>query len=239
MPRMFARSESLVLALILIVSAAPEGRAQAAPPSATAMSPSRNALDDPFEPETLGAGPYQEMSTLLEVTVFRIDIFTLTVRLGRESGARLRSIAEGANYGEELADSVAAVVLSADEAWARQRFQRDVGFDRLVEGMRENAGQAAEAGFISREYAEEFSDSLPEWFGFLAEAGAAEGDEIVFRIRGDTLRTLYRTKDGRILLDRTVAGAQERRASIPSFFAPGTRFRRGLVESLLASRPND
>jgi hypothetical protein len=104
----------------------------------------------------------------------------------------------------------------------------------VLGGIRETAEKAADAGFVSRAYVETFSDGLPELFGFLDEGGTKKGDEIVFRVRGDSVRTLYRTVDGRVLLDRTAVDAQGRRASIPSFFAPGTRFRKRLIESLLA-----
>ena len=102
--------------------------------------------------------------------------------------------------------------------------------------MRETAERAAEAGFITPEYFEQFSENVPIWFGFLEESGAKKGDEILFRIQGRRLRTAYRTADGRVLMDRAVEGDEATRASVPSFFAPGTRFRKRLVESLLFPR---
>lgn len=223
-PRRSAK-RSLTIPLALLSAIAWQDRAQA-----------QYQLDgnDPLAPSDLGDGPFQEMSALLEVTVFRIDVLTLTVRVGPETAAKLRSTAEGSPYSEELADSVALVMLDAEDAWAQQLFHRDVGFDRLLGGMRETVEKAAEAGFVSLEYSERFSVALPNWFGFLTDSGAKEGDQIIFRTRGDTLRMVYRTADGRILLDQNGADAEGRRASIPSFFAPGTRFRRRLVESLLA-----
>ncbi len=198
--------------------------------------PAEPAEDDPFEPTGLGETEFGEMSALLEVTIFQIDVLTLTVRVGPEEAARLEALADGQEYGPELADSVAAVILGTEDAWAHQVFHRDVGMGRFLGGVRETAEKAAEAGYITWEYFEEFSANLPIWFGFLEETGAKKGDEIVFRIREDRLRTVYRTVDGRILLDREAEGEEARRASIPSFFAPGTRFRERLVKSLLLSR---
>jgi hypothetical protein len=151
------------------------------------------------------------------------------------TGARLRALTEGrSEYSEELADSVALLMLEAEDALARQVFLRDVGLGRLTGGMRETAEKAAQAGYISQEYASSFATALPEWFGFLEERGAKEGDAIYFRIRGDEVTTTYRTVDGRILLDDMTVDRESRLGSIPSFFAPDTRFRRRLVESLLA-----
>lgn len=205
----------------------------AAPSLSRAQSAATISGEDPFAPAALGSGPYEEMSALLEVTIFNIDVLTLTVLIPPSAAERIRSIVEGREYGEALADSVASVVLAADELWARQVFHRGVGLGRLMGGMRESSERAAEAGFISHEYAAEFSANLPVWFGFLAEDGVEEGDEIVFHVQGDDVRTLYRTVDGRVLLDQTGTDAEARRGSVPSFFAPGSRFRKRLVESLL------
>lgn len=191
------------------------------------------AEEDPFDPDGVGETEHSEMSALLEVTIFQIDVLTLTVRVGADEAARIGALAEGRNYSSELADAIAAVMLEAEDAWAHQVFHRDVGMGRYLGGIRETAKKAAEAGFITQAYFEEFSANLPDWFGFLEETGAKKGDEIVFRIRGNRLRTVYRAVDGRILLDTETEGADSRRASIPSFFAPGTRFRERLVKSLL------
>jgi hypothetical protein len=189
--------------------------------------------DDPFVPSGLGVGPYAELSALMEVTIFNIDVLTLTVRVSPEAAERLRSLSEGRSYSEELADSVAALMLEAEDLWARQVLHRDVGYDRMAGGMRETTERAAEAGYISEAYLEEFGARIPDLFGFLREDGAREGDEIFFRVRGDTVRTVYRTVEGEVRLDRTVVDPEARRASVPAFFAPGTRFRRRLVESLV------
>jgi hypothetical protein len=222
----------LVTALSALAIVSP-GIAQplGAPSSAAAAAPS----DDPFDPSGLADGPFSEMSALLEVTIFKIDVLTLTIRVNGATAERLRAVAEGRHYSEELADSVAAVILDAAAIWARQVFHRDVGLGRLVGGMRETAKKAAEAGFIAQETYEEFSENVPVWFGFLEESGTKKGDEILFVVRGDRLRTVYRTVDGEILMDEEAEGAEARRASIPSFYAPGTRFRKRLVESLLVS----
>ena len=217
----------------LAAAAAPES-AGAQPAGAAGRSTDPPQVEeDAFEPVGLGEAELSEMSALLEVTIFQIDVLTLTVRVGPEDAAAIRAFAEGREYGDDLADSVATVMLETRDAWARQVFHRDVGMGRFLGGIRETAKKAAEAGFITREYFDEFSANLPTWFGFLEEPGVKKGDEIAFRIRGDRLRTVYRTVDGRILLDQEAEGAEARRASIPSFFAPGTRFRERLVKSLL------
>ncbi len=175
------------------------------------------------------------MSALLEVTIFNIDILTLRVRVDVDTGARLRTIARRSTYTEALADSVADAVLDAHELWASQTLHRGVGLGRLIGGMTETAEKAAAAGFISDRYVSEFKAGLPELFSFLREDGAQKGDVIVLHVIGDRVRTKYYSADGTLRLDRAGVSEEGRKASVPSFFAPGTRFRKRLVESLLSA----
>lgn len=190
---------------------------------------------DPFTRVGLLTEPHLEMSTLMEVTIFNIDVLTLTVRVPPETAQRLSSLVHDGSDSEVLADSVAAVMLEADLAWARQVLHRDVGLGRLLGGIRETMEKGVEAGYVTPEYFEESSRALPELFAFLEEEGASEGDEIFFEIRDGMARTLYRSVEGELLLDRSTEGSQAQRASIASFFAPDTRFREGLIESLIES----
>jgi len=176
------------------------------------------------------------MSTLMEVTIFGIDVLTLTVRVSPETGDRLGTLVEGRDYSDALADSVAAVILETDDLWARQVFERDASRDRMLDGMAETSRRALEAGYIGQAHHDDFVEGLPEMFDFLEERGIEEGDEVFFRIRGDTVRTLYRTSGGEVLMDRSVVDPEARRGSVPGFFAPGTRFREGLVRSLTSGR---
>lgn len=197
------------------------------------VSPAAALAENPFAPAGLGTGPGQELRALMEVTFLKIDVLTLTVRISPSTAARLRAFTEGRHYSEALADSVAAVILASEDLWARQVLHRDVSYGRMLGGMREVAEKAARAGYVTTAYFERFSANLPELFGFLKKNGAREGDAIYFRSRGDTLRTLYRAVDGSVLLDRSTVDPEARRCGIPSFFAPGTRLRTRLVESLL------
>jgi hypothetical protein len=70
------------------------------------------------------------------------------------------------------------------------------------------------------------------WFDFLGERGIWEGDEVFYRIQGDTLRTIYRSADERILLDQTDVGPASRLSVLGSYFVEGSDFREGLIKSL-------
>ena len=65
-----------------------------------------------------------------------------------------------------------------------------------MEGYERPAEKAAEAGFITQEYFEEFSANLPIWFSFLEETGAKKGDEIV--TVGGIIGTIVHLDDERL-----------------------------------------
>lgn len=224
---MTRRSSSFLLAVLASATPVMAQSTVEAPTAFVADVP-----DTSLDPRHLGVGPWDRMSALLEVTIFNIDVLTLTVRVDSTTGGRLEEVAADRSYSDSLADSVSAVILEADELWAMQIFHRDVGFGRLIGGMTESAEKAAEAGYVSEEYVAAFSDRAPEWFGFLREDGAKEGDMILFHVVGESVRTVYLTVDGRVLLNEVGDDAEGRRASVPSFFAPGSRFRERLVKSL-------
>lgn len=219
------------------VAAPASGVRAVEPQSVEAQAIDTVADEDPFAPAGLGEAPFGEMEALLEVTLFNIDVLTLTVRVPDDSAARLEAlVADADGYEDELADSVGAIVFDADALWSRQEFERDVGYGRLIGAMEDSAEDAVKAGYITEAYAAEFAASLPELFGFLEDDGVKEGDQIYMLVRGDTVRTLFRTVDGRVLLDRSATSAEGRNGSIPTFFAPDSDFRKRLVESLLAER---
>jgi hypothetical protein len=186
--------------------------------------------------DTAGVAPTPRLHTLLEKTIFQVDILTLDVRFGPETAARLESLAAGRRYSDALADSVLAVVLDAPDAWARMEFQRDFGFDRFQEGMTGSIRAAVKAGIVTPAAYDSIAASIPEWYDFLPARGVKDGDEIFYRVRADTLRTVYRGADGGILLDQIVVGPNRGRGLLGGWFAPESDFREGLVKSMLGER---
>ena len=198
--------------------------AVAAPPLAAQTSP--------VETASLADGPFASMRMLLEKTFLKVDVLTLDVRFGSDAAGRIRALAEGREYAHPLADSIANVAAHATDAYARLRFERNVGLDQFLDGIRDNLERALAAGYIDRAAFDEISGGLPGWYAFLADRGIHEGDEMFYRIRGDELRVVYVATDGTTLLDRTDPGAHRRLAVLGSYYAPGSDFRESLIRSL-------
>lgn len=170
--------------------------------------------------------------TLMERTIFGIDVLDLTVRFEGRVAERLRATAEGNAPDSPAADSVARMAAQATRAVAHLDFARDVSLDAFLDGIRTNALRAADAGMIGRDTYDEIAGSLQGWYAFLADRGVEEGDRMSYRIRGDTLNVRYRSADGELLLDRTEVGPEHRRSVLAGYFAPGSDFREGLLRSL-------
>lgn len=203
-----------------------------------AVGPLR-AQSPPVDTTSLATGPYATMCTLLEKTIFRVDVLTLTVRFGPGATDRLRSLAADADDGSAARDSIADVAIHAEDVWARIRFKRTVSLEQFVHATRANLHRAAEAGILTAGDAERIGRALPRWYAFLEDRKIREGDEILYRIRGDTLRSLFRTAEGNVLLDQTDVGPERPLSVLGGYLAPGSDFRDGLLRSLFRDRGPD
>ncbi len=191
----------------------------------------------PADTLDLAAGPFAEMHMLLQKTIFQVDVLTVRVRFDDEVAARLEALSAGRRLTASVADSIAAVALEARDAWAVIEYVRDVNLDQFLGGLRDNMRRAAQAGIIRDRDYDVISAELHVWYAPLEERKILNGDRIYYRIRGDTVRTVYQGVDGEILLDQTEVGAERRLAVMGGYFAPKSSFRKKLIESLFATRP--
>ncbi|MDX1674305.1 MAG: hypothetical protein R3314_05815 [Longimicrobiales bacterium] len=166
---------------------------------------------------------------LLERTLFQVDVLTLELRLGPETAAEVRRHVEA----RAARDSVARTALRSRNAYARIEFVRDVGMDRFLDGVRSDLRKVEEAGLIDGPTFRQISGSLPDWYSFLEGRGVREGDALLYRVRGDTLHSGYRSASGEWLLRQTDIGPERRRAVLGSYLVEGSSFREGLLDSLI------
>lgn len=208
-------------ALALVVLVAPTVRAQP------------GGIPVPVDTAGLAQGSRPLMSMRLEKTLFKVDVLTLELRFGPSSSAALRSIGSRQARPEALYESVARVAITATDVWARVRFLRDISLRQFLDAARESLRGAHEAGLIDGRAFASISDGLPLWYAFLEERRVLRGDEMHYRIRGDSLRTVYVGHDGRVLLDQLDVGPERRLSVLGGYFAAGSDFRRPLIRSLL------
>lgn len=172
------------------------------------------------------------MQTLLEKTIFNVDVLWLTLRLQGPAGERLREIRDRHTLTDEIADSVAHIAADAECAVAQIDFVRDISRDRFLDGLRDSTRKAWEGGLLDEETFRFIEEASSDWYPFLRERGVMDGDQMTYRIRGDTLVIEYRSPDGELLLDQTDVGAGRSRSVLAGYFAPGSDFRDGLMKAL-------
>ena len=223
------RSSAVPWTLLLVAMLVATGPAAAQTTVATAAV-------EPMDTSSLGTGPYSRMSTLLEKTIFKVDVLTLEVWLGAEDTRQLEGLVEGRRRTDALADSIAEVAIHSKDALVSSRFERGVSLDQFLGGIDDNLRLVRKADLISSADYERITEELPRWYAFLAERGIHDGDRQRYRIRGDSLRTQYWAASGELLLDQTDVGASARLAVLGGYYVRGSDFRKGLIKSLF---PND
>ncbi len=230
-------ASTLMRALVLASSGTVGLLAEAGSLTAQDLAGRNGGLTTPT-PDTasLAPDPGARLETLLEKTIFKVDVLSLHIRFGTETARRLERAATAEIGRDALADSVATIALDSRDVWARIRFERDVRLDQFVDGVVEDLAKARRAGIIDETAYRGVSADLPRWFGFLEDRRIRDGDQIWYRIRGDTLRTIYVGVDDGVLLDQTDVGPDRRLAVLGGYLAPGASLRKGLVQSFIDRR---
>lgn len=187
-----------------------------------------------FDLGSLATGPFARMSTLYEKSFlfFSIDVLSLEVRFGSEVAEKVKSLVQDGDEPSKVADSIADTAIHAQDAFVHIRFLRDISLNRFIQEARESTKLVREAGIIDNPSYEHISKNLPIWYALLANRGIREGDEMFYRIRGESLRTVYRGVDGTIYVDQEDKGRLSPLAVLGGFFVEKSKFRKGLLQSL-------
>jgi hypothetical protein len=148
----------------------------------------------------------------------------------------MRMLAQGRDYSKALADSVAQIAIKSRDAFVLTDFQRDASQDQFFDGVRDNLKKAVRAGIIEESTYDMISENLPVWYDFLEERGIQDGDQILYRVLGDTLRTQFVSHDGEVLRDQTDVGPERRLSLLGSYYAKGSDFREKLLRSVFEGK---
>jgi hypothetical protein len=172
--------------------------------------------------------PHLQLHALLERTIFQVDVLTLELWLGPATARAIEPWRHAAG-GRAAADSLARAIADSRDAWAQISFARGVGLDRFLDGILADMRRAQESGLLSADGFQHVADGLPVWLEPLRQQGLEKGDRFLYRVRGDTLRTVVQRRDGAVVIDQTDVGPDHRRALLGSFVAPGASLREGLL----------
>lgn len=226
-------SMGVVLAGAMLVAAGVSPRPADVTVRGAPDAASKRAVVAPSADTTeLDPGRYGRMHALLERTIFQVDVAELTLLYDSATAGRVGGLVRNREFSEALTDSVARAVLAAERVHGRLEFLRGVSLDQFLESLRRSMEMARDADLLADSAYRSFRGQLRGWYSALEGRGIAEGDVTEYRIRGDTLRVIYRSGGGDVLIDRTDVGEEHRRAVLGGYLAPGSDFREGLIRSL-------
>lgn len=217
-----SRPSSLIrpaLAAIVLLTACPVARADAGAPQ-----------------PRLAAGPYAVLQAVLRKTFLKVEVARVQIRVDETTQRKLASLASGRKQTDTLAAGVVAAVMKTGNAVVTSEVRRDIPFDRYAESAYEDLDAARESGLISENAYWSLARLMPEWLRFLQDRGVRKGDRFMCQMGPGSMRVVYRTLDGRTLLDRTIAGYEPGRAVLASYLAPDSSFRKELVKSVFRGR---
>lgn len=198
------------------------------------LVPLMAAPRDLFDLGSLDTGPFARMSTLYEKSFLflKVDVLNVEVRFGSEVAEKVKSFVQSGDEPSEFADSIADTAIHAQDAFVHIRFLRNIRLKRFIQEARESTKLVREAGIIDNPSYEHISNNLPIWYGSLAKRGIREGDEMFYRIRGESLRAVFRGVDGTIYVDLEDKGSLFSLAVLGGYFVEKSKFRKGLLQSL-------
>jgi hypothetical protein len=169
---------------------------------------------------------------LLEATIFKIDVLTVDVRVGKRVQRRFDELIGKQAYSPQLADRLAQVALGADDLLIQVYFVRNVSFRQWLEGALENLAQAEAAKLLSPELRGRVEARLRVAFAPLSERGYERGDRLFYRVHFDLVRTVVLSSQGNVQLDLIDTGREPALVVRASYFTPNGVFREPLLRSL-------
>ncbi|MBX7149686.1 hypothetical protein K1X76_11485 [bacterium] len=191
---------------------------------------SLTAFSYPFSLNGIDATP--TMHTILEKTFLDVDVLKLELLFPKTINDQLYNLVKNETRGTETNNKIANIASHSEKAAAKITFLRNVSVNQFLNGILANLVLAKNQGYITEAQHQFIAQGLPGWYAFLKERGIKKGDEMFYKMEKDSMRIMYITVEGKTLLDQTDTGADKRLSVLGSYFATGSDFRKGLIESL-------
>jgi hypothetical protein len=180
----------------------------------------------------VGQAAFSHMHTLLQKTLLKVDVLTVDICFDAETAGRLAPLGARTRLSGAGADSVTRAVLDGEHARARVLFLRDVALEDFLDGARADLWHAVKAGLLEEADYRVLEAGLPGWYSPLARRGIRKGDQILYDMGPEVIRTVFLRREGTAALEHTVSGRGLRNSPLATWLARGSSFRSGLLESL-------
>ncbi|NJD11896.1 MAG: hypothetical protein FIB01_16125 [Gemmatimonadetes bacterium] len=182
--------------------------------------------------EPRGQVPWSHMHTLLQKTLFRVDVLELDICFDTATAGGFATLAARGPLAGAAADAAVRAALDGAHAFARIEFVRDVSLDQFLGGGRDELANAGAKGLLPDSVYRVIRAGLPDWYGFAERRGIRKGDRLFYDMRPEEVRTLFVGREGGKLRDHVSTGRARRNSPLASWLAPGSDFRKSLLQSL-------
>lgn len=176
------------------------------------------------------------ISTTLVKTFAKVHVAELELTVDAATAAKVGSTIGGASkMSNDLADKVAADYSTAATAQSTLHFVHNISGNQFFGGQTDSFNAMVKAGLLTQDQAEQIQQDSRKSLAFIDTDGIKPDDKLIQALTGDTLTTRYITADGTTKVTLTRVGAVQRAAFFGDYFAPGSDFRKGLMQSALDS----
>jgi hypothetical protein len=182
--------------------------------------------------QAVGHTAGSHMHALLQKTVLKVDVLTVDICFDEATARRFAAIGNRGRLRGAAADSITRAALSGKLALARVGFLRDIPVRDFLEGVDEDLRNAVAVGLLADSVYRAVTAGLPAWYAPLQRRGIRTGDVLVYEMQSNAVRTIYRNREGRTLLERTDAGRAKRNSPLAAWLAPGAPVRDELLRSM-------
>jgi hypothetical protein len=186
-----------------------------------------------LESQGLGHGAYGRMHVRVQKTFLKINVATLDIQFGPRTRDHFAAVAKGQQYSEQLAEQIARIAQSSDDALIRLRFERNIPYSRWIDDVRNTLKLSHKAGVVDERSYERAKAELPRLFSVVEARGFRKGDQLLWRVRPSSLRIVLLSSQNAVLLDHTADGTAPARMVLAGYFSPGIDCREALIRSLL------
>jgi len=182
--------------------------------------------------DALGRTQWAYMHTLYQRTFLKVDVLTIDACFDAATAQRFASVAARGRIAGAAADTITRAALQGARAQGRMEFLRNVSHGEFMDGARDDMQKAVKARVMTDSIYRAIMAGFPASYAFLEKRGLHKGDQLVYDMAGDTIRTRYISGTGEVLLDELAVGRQRRNSPLATWLTPGSAYREGLLLSL-------
>lgn len=182
----------------------------------------------------LASGPFSTMDAKVERTFLGVDVARVLLRVDEPTRRQLEGLIRQSPRSTAQKDQVARTAARGENAFARLIFLRNVSVSEFLHDGQRDLQHAARARMLDPQSYQVASQAFAHAFLFLRSRGFRKGDQLLYRVRPESLRTVLVSATGQVLMDKLDRGAAFPRALMASYFAPGSTLRELLLRSLYA-----